>query len=247
MHLVAAELLKLRTTRLWWALTVSLVALTLLGGILTVVFSGDVPGFELSSEFAQRNLFGAGGNSRLFALVLGIIAMAGEYRQGTITPTFLAHPRRSEVVLAKGLAYGCAGLALGVVTSVVAAGVAYGGLALRGVDVVLPTGEILSLLGGSTGAAALFGVIGVGVGALVPNQIVAVVAALVEQLVVEPLLFNFFPEQGRFLMGGAASILSGVPGPGATLSLWVATVVLAGWCAALLLGGVAIAERKDVT
>lgn len=147
MHLVAAELLKLRTTRLWWALTVSLVALTLLGGILTVVFSGDVPGFELSSEFAQRNLFGAGGNSRLFALVLGIIAMAGEYRQGTITPTFLAHPRRSEVVLAKGLAYGCAGLALGVVTSVVAAGVAYGGLALRGVDVVLPTGEILSLLG----------------------------------------------------------------------------------------------------
>jgi len=48
-------------------------------------------------------------------------------------------------------------------------------------------------------------------------------------------------------MGGAASILSGAPGPGATLSWWVATVVLAGWCAALLLGRVAITERKDVT
>jgi len=82
---------------------------------------------------------------------------------------------------------------------------------------------------------------------VIPNQIAALIAALVEQLIAEPLLFNFFPEEARFLVGGASSILSGTPNVGATLSLWAAAAVLAAWCFALLSVGSVITERKDIT
>jgi hypothetical protein len=87
----------------------------------------------------------------------------------------------------------------------------------------------------------------VAVGAVIPNQIAALIGGLVEQLIAEPLLFNFFPEQARFLVGGTGSILAGAPNVGATLSLWAAAAVLAAWCAALWSLGSLITERKDIT
>jgi len=248
MHLLLTELLKLRTTRLWWGLALSLLGLTALGGILTLIFTtGEVPGFALGTESAQRSLFGTGGFCTIFALVFGIIGMAGEYRQGTVTPTFLASPIRWRVVATKAAAFGIAGLLFGAAASLLAALIAYAGLGIKGFDVVLSGGDIATILGGTTASAALYGVIGVGIGALIPNQIGALIAALVEQLIAEPLLFGFFPEQGRFLVGGASSILSGAPSTGATLSMWAAAAVLVAWCAALLMGGAVITERKDIT
>ncbi|MGH2828640.1 MAG: hypothetical protein ACRDKF_16900 [Actinomycetota bacterium] len=248
MHLLLTELLKLRTTRLWWGLGLALLGLTALGGILTLVFTtGDTPGFQLSGETAQRSLFGTGGFCTIFALVFGVIGMAGEYRQGTVTPTFLAAPVRWRIVATKAVAYGIAGLLFGAAATLLAALVAYAGLAIKGFEVVLSGSDLSTILGGTTASAAIFGVLGVGIGALIPNQIAALIAALVEQLVVEPLLFGFFPEQGRFLVGGASSILSGAPNTGATLSLWAAAAVLLAWCAAMLVGGTVITERKDIT
>jgi ABC-2 type transport system permease protein len=245
--IVRTELLKLRTTRLWWGLTLGLLGLSALGAILTLVFAGVETGFSLENEEMQRSLFGSAGFNSIFALVFGIIGMAGEYKQGTITPTFLASPRRWRVVLAKAVAYGLAGFLLGVVSSLLVAAISYAGLAIKNVEVIMPTSEIFSMLGGSTASATFYGVLGVAIGAVIPNQIAALIAALVEQLIAEPLLFNFFPEEGRFLVGGASSILSGNPNLGATLSLWAAAAVLAAWCVALLTVGSVVTESKDIT
>jgi ABC-2 type transport system permease protein len=247
MTIVGTEFLKLRTTRLWWGLTLGLLGLSALGAILTLVFAGVQTGFTLNNEEMQRSLFGSAGFNSIFALVFGIIGMAGEYKQGTITPTFLASPRRWRVVLAKAVAYGFAGFLLGLVSTLLVAGISYAGLAIKNIDVVMPTSEIFSMLGGSTATATFYGVLGVAIGAVIPNQIAALIAALVEQLIAEPLLFNFFPEEGRFLVGGASSILAGNPNLGATLSLWAAAAVLAAWCVGLLTLGSVVTESKDIT
>jgi ABC-2 type transport system permease protein len=247
MQIVRTEFLKLRTTRQWWGLTLGLLGLSALGAILTLVFAGQEAGFTLGDEAQQRSLFGSAGFNSIFALVFGIIGMAGEYKQGTITPTFLASPRRWRVVLAKAVAYGIAGFLLGLVSSILVAVISYVGLAIKDIEVVMTTSEVIELFGGSTATATFYGVLGVAIGAVVPNQIAALIAALVEQLIAEPLLFNFFPEEARFLVGGASSILSGSPNVGATLSLWAAAGVLAAWCVALLSLGSLITERKDIT
>jgi ABC-2 type transport system permease protein len=246
-HLIGTEFLKLRTTRLWWGLTLALLGLTALGAILSLVFAGAETGFTLRDEASQRGLFGSAGFNATFALVLGIIGMAGEYKQGTITPTFLAAPHRWRVVAAKAVAYALGGLFLGVVSSLLAALISFVGLSIKGIEVALPTSEIFALYGGMVATTALFGALGVGVGAVIPNQIAALIGALVEQLIAEPLLFGFFPEEGRFLVGGAASILAGSPNVGATLSLWAAAAVVVAWCLALLALGSVVTERKDIT
>lgn len=247
MHLVGTEFLKLRTTRLWWGLAIALLSLSALIAVLTLIFADETPGFSLREELAQRSLFTSAGFNSTFALVFGIIGMAGEYKQGTITPTFLAAPQRWRVVVAKALAYAIGGFLLGLTSSLLVSGIAYVGLAIKDIDVVMPASEIFELLGGSTATATFYGVLGVAVGAVIPNQIAALIGALVEQLIAEPLLFNFFPEEARFLIGGAGSILSGTPNLGATLSLWAAAGVLAAWCAAVLSLGSLITERKDIT
>ena len=51
---------------------------------------------------------------------------------------------------------------------------------------------------------AVFGLIGVGVGALVRNQITAIVGVLVWMLAVEQLLTSSYPAVGRWMPEGAA-------------------------------------------
>ncbi len=126
MHLVRTEFLKLRTTRLWWGLAIALLGLSALIAVLTLVFADETPGFSLSEELAQRSLFTSAGFNATFALVFGTIGMAGEYKQGTIAPTFLAAPQRWRVIFA------------------------YVDLAIKD---VLPASEIFELLGESTATA----------------------------------------------------------------------------------------------
>lgn len=245
--LIAAELLKLRTTRLFYALLATTAVLTVLGVVVVILIAGGSDTPNLGSQESTRNIFG-NGSASLFALILGILAVTGEIRHGTITQTLLVTPRRSDVVTAKLVAMGVAGLVFGGVASLVTLAVAWPWLAAKDVGVSLFSDDVgLVMLAGIAGTV-LFGIIGVGVGAIVRSQVPAIVGALVWQFVLESLLVALLPAVGRWLPGGAARGLSGETlSSGSLLPVWVAGLVLVAYGVVFAAIGAQILARRDVT
>ena len=121
--LVRSELKKISSTRLWWGLLIGAVLFTALqSGISAAVAGvdtggGQPPSPSLDTPEAIRQVYAgsAFAGTYIFAMILGITGMTGEYRYQTITPTFLVTPRRSRVVLAKMVAHLLVGFGYGLV------------------------------------------------------------------------------------------------------------------------------------
>jgi ABC-2 type transport system permease protein len=255
---VRVELLKLLTTRMWWGLLIGAAGTVLAITALTVFGYSTAPDtFDLRSGPVLRNLYSFGfGWGQIFVIILGVIAMAGEYRHKTITGTFLATPNRGLVVTAKMLALVVAGIGYGIVltlanllTTVVVLGARGYGPGL-GADGVVRT-LLLSVLG-----LGVFGVLGVGLATLIRNQIAAIVVALALQFVVQPLaqilaqLNETTSEIAQFLPGSAAgSLISGYTG-GEDVNMlpwWGGGLVLLGYAVLFAVIGWALTTRRDVS
>jgi ABC-2 type transport system permease protein len=172
--LFRSEWLKLRTTRtpLWMTL-----ALLVLVGIGAATFAGATSESELRSEDWPQTIASVASFATWFALLFGILLMSGEYRHGTITPTFLVSPRRGRVLTAKVVVAALAGVLLTALAAFVAVAIGLPWLSARGVGV--STGELAKNGLGLLVSGAFWGALGVGVGALLRNQVLAVVLALV--------------------------------------------------------------------
>ena len=127
-RLVATELLKLRTTRVWWGLLLTGILLAFLNSGLLAATAGLALGNGRPSPppptdpAMLRSIYTGGfANGYIITLCLGVLGMAGEYRHQTITPTLLAVPARGRLVASKLVAYLLAGLAYGVVLVAVGA------------------------------------------------------------------------------------------------------------------------------
>lgn len=206
--LLRSEWIKLTTVRTTWWLAVALVGLLLLSTLLPLLVSPTGTPPPVDDPTLQIAVLHAGSQAGTFALILGIIGAAGEYRQSMITPTLLATPRRGEVVAGKSLVYGFAGLLLGVLAFAVAAIVlaAVAGPASLGI----PAGDVARVVGGGLAFCLLSGVLGVGLGFLIRSQVGALSVALVLVLVAEPIVQAFAPGVGRWLMGVSGQALAGV-------------------------------------
>jgi ABC-type transport system involved in multi-copper enzyme maturation permease subunit len=191
-----SELLKQRTTRANAVLLGSMVGLIALVVVLHMV---TLPRHDLSDREGQLKVLGLGTTfGMLFASLLGAISITGEIRHGLIRPTFLANPNRAGVLAAKVAASAIAGAAFGLLAEGLAAGVGTAALAGRGIHVALTTADFAQLVGGGAAAAALWAVIGVGVGAIIRNQVGAVVGLVVWQLFVEMTLIGSLPSAGKW-------------------------------------------------
>ena len=219
-------------------------------------------------------------NSRLLALVLGVLIITGEYRHKTVTPTLLAEPRRGRVVAAKLTTGFGGGLLLGVLTMAV-------GLALGLVLVALRVHSCLTLHGVEQGMAraacssahgryfvaqahtmwhdwwriapgvilgtGLFAIYGVGLGALLKNQVVAIVTGLGFTLVVESIIGAVWPGVGEYLPGQAATALEDAMrttvggAPRELLTWWGGALMLVVYGVALAVTGTLTTLRSDVT
>jgi ABC-2 type transport system permease protein len=102
-------------------------------------------------------------------------------------------------------------------------------------DNQLTGGDFLQPLAGGAAAAALWAAIGVGVGALVRNQVGAVVGLCVWMFLVESVSEGFVPDAARLFPGGVGLALAGnsdelSAAVGALLLvLYAAAVSAAGW------------------
>ena len=99
--LVRSELRKITSTRLWWGLLLGAVIYTVIQAGANAAIAGTDPGAgqpatpALDTAQAIRTVYATSAftGAYIFAMILGITGMTGEYRYQTITPTFLATPR----------------------------------------------------------------------------------------------------------------------------------------------------------
>jgi ABC-2 type transport system permease protein len=195
---------------------------------------------QVSSRSHQLGVFQVGTKAgMLFAGLVGVIAFTAEIRYGTIRPTFLVTPRRGPVVAAKLAVSGLAGAAFGLFAQALMVAAATVAFAARGIDNQFTAGDYLQLLFGGSAAAAMWATIGLGVGALVRDQVAAIIGLCVWMLLVESTSESFVPGFGRLLPGEAGLALAGnidrpaVPVAALLLILYAAAISAAGWLATL--------------
>lgn len=249
--LTSAELLKLRSTRmLAWLLAATL-------AMVLVTVAATVPSTSAATNATSLDdpalLARMAGLSflwpQLTIALLGVLAYTQEVRYGTITSTLLVEPRRTRVVAAKGAA-------LVLVSAVVV-------IATLAVSIVANIALIRSRHGNATLGAefwqvitagfavmALSALIGLAVGALLRNQIVAVTATLVWLTAAEHLLVDALPQVARWTPGGATNGLLqlGVEATtkGTLLDAPIGGLLLTGYTAAAIAAALRVAPRRDV-
>jgi ABC-2 type transport system permease protein len=244
-RLVASELLKLRTTRTSFGIVgaaIGLMALIVAAVAAAASFGpADRPGLDL----LDVGIFAS-----YFALILGVLAVSTEFRHGTITPTLLATPNRTRVVLAKLIAHAVAGLLFGLAAYGLISLLLFPILAARGVDSGIDTGTAVEMIVGGSLAAALTAAIGVGVGAIVRNQVGAVVAVLVYLFMIEPLLSavpGLVEPIEKYGLHGGISALSASPTDSSALGQVGGGLLMLAIAGVLLAIGIATLRARDVT
>jgi ABC-2 type transport system permease protein len=200
-------------------------------------------------------LFAQVGTASTFVLVLGIIAMTGEYRHMTITSTFLATPRRGRVLTAKMVLFAVLGAAIAVVTMAAVVVVVIATLS-RFDHAPVAASSVSSVLAGAVIGFTLYAILGVSLGALIKSQIGAIIIALVWVLLVEALVSLAFPSIGKWLPGGAlnaamdVSVRTDVSG-GLTqadrLPSWGGALLLLGYAVVFAVIASRTTMRRDIT
>ena len=107
-------------------------------------------------------------------LGVGIAAMAGEFRHGTSVPNFLISPHRREIVVAKLITITGLGAVVGATSFGLAVAVALPALDHKGVHHL--AGDTPQMWIGATLATALFGALGVALGSITRNVVIAIIA-----------------------------------------------------------------------
>lgn len=244
--LVGAEFLKFRTTRGWIGFVAAVAGLSM---VTAAALAGTGAAFEIDDPEFQRDLVSGAVAASLIALLVGITSVTAEWRHGTITRTFLVTPQRVRVLIAKEVAVFLIGASLALLGVVAVLAVAIPVLSTDGAGFALDA-ELTGRIGRILLAGALWGALGVGVGALVRSQTFALVAAIVWIVILEALigaLLGLAHVEGAadFLPGNALGALEG----SAENALHPALGGLVGVGYVVLFGafGYVRVERSDVT
>lgn len=182
-RLVRAEFLKLRTTQVWFWLLIAAIAIT-----VVFVIASLAPHNAINGREDVYNVFTAGGTAYGISFVLGALGVTTEFRYQTITSTVLATPSRWAIVSAKMITYAIVGAIYALICVIIQVAIALPWLSSKGWSISLTSPHIPRTLLGVFAVVALFGIVGLGFGALVRNQIVAVTVGLIWLLILNGVL-----------------------------------------------------------
>lgn len=205
-RLIRAEFLKLRTTQVWFWLLLAAVAISMLFVIAPLASNG----IKTGSDVAE--MFNGSGLAYLVLFVLGVLGVTTEFRYQTITPTLLQTPSRWSLVGAKMITYALLGIGYAVICVGIQLAIALPWLSAKNIHFSWSGDHVTRVLVGVFVILVLYGIVGLGIGALLRNQIVAVVvgviflAALQNIFVIIPGVKHVYP----FLPGGANNALLAV-------------------------------------
>lgn len=217
-----SEWRKATATSLWWILAICLAAyMALLAAMFGFLFGIPLEDGGMGNEMmdpveAAKTVYGITPSlGYVFALVLGALAVTNEYRHRTVTSTFLAEPRRGRVLVGKLITQAGMGAILGVVGGVASIAVGAISLTLAGGETALGEPSVWATIIWSVVALGLWGMVGVGIGTLIPNQIASVIVILAFTQFVEPILravlaaIDLTSSLAKFMPGAAGEALAG--------------------------------------
>lgn len=265
-----AETTKQFTTSLWWILAIVLVVyIGFTAAAVAFVFAaaatGSLPGDApaVPEDALPPVLYSTATSAGyVFPLLIGTLMVTSEYRHKTLTSTFLATPRRGRVLTAKVAVGVLLGVLFGVVGIVASVGPSAGLLAAYGLETAIASGDTWAQFGRMLLAYVLWALIGIGVGALVRNQVGAIVGVLVFTQFLEPIgrmaagFVDGLSDVTRFLPGAAGDTLVGASlyatamtgaTTGGDLDWWAGGLVLAGYAVVLVVVGHLVSWRRDVS
>jgi ABC-2 type transport system permease protein len=238
-RLLRAELLKLRTTpRTVVGLILPLLAIVVLGAV------GNITGNDSNRPALVGDILDVAGFADVIAFVLGVLIVTWEFRHNTIAGTFMVEPRRERVVTAKTVAAMITGALLSVIAIALALSITYvwvGGDPGVSFDIWGRAARMVA-------AAALWGAIGVGLGAIIRGQALAIVLGFVWLLIVESLVVGLWDSVGRYLPGQVINELAGhTAGSNAQIAVGGAVALSLAYTLAIVLVGAGLTVRRDVT
>ena len=238
-----SELRKMRSTRTNLGLLAGMIGLIL----LTVLLNGFITKRpELAEMNNQYAVLSAGTSAALFAALIGVMAITSEFRHGTIRSTFVVTPHRTRVITAKVVASLLMGILFGLAAIGLSFGIGYLVLRARGIPLELETSHVVWLFVGTPLITAAWAAIGVGFGALVRNQVFAVIGLIVWAMVIDNILVNLVPRIGGYTPGGSSAALVADPAD-YVVSAPAGALVLAAYVLALVASGAFLVARRDVT
>lgn len=240
MRIFRAEVLKLVSLRTTWLL---IGAMVLIEGLYAVTFAGAA---DLESIDTPTDLFVGTSIQTVLVFCLGTFIITNEFRHGTANSTFLITPRREQVIVAKLLVGLLVGIACALLFIAVNAGFGYSVLSSR--DVQIDGGRAVDVYVGVGVGIVLTCVFGVGIGALLRNQVAAVVAGLVIFFVLRGIA-ALLGEVGAFFPADALiGLQGGTFGTDDTLDDQVAAgLVFLAYCVAVAVAGTIATREREIT
>lgn len=263
MHAVDLEFRKTFTTNTWWILALlAVVLVAALSSVIAVnVLGGD--GGEASDDTMLKYTYSfAARTAYVFPFLFGALLITNEYRHRTLGRSLLLAGSRGRLYGAKIAVTTVYCLALGAVCASLNGGAVAAVLRAQDLDPALGDPDVRGVLVRTVAVFVLWGLLGLGLGALVRNQVATVVVVLAFTVFIEPTLTSLANENvdvntiGRYLPGAASMSLAWPPegsvsrGEGSAASLgWLAGgLVLAAYAMVLVVVGyLARIRARDIT